>query len=99
MAMLESFIRFDQKYYKQCNVVAMVSPLGVTLANVFMSHFEKIWLENCSTQFKSVVYKIHVDDPFLLFRSSKHVEKFKKYLNKLHLKLENKNWFPAISRH
>ena len=49
-----------------------------------MCHFENIWLENCLTQFKPVVYRRYVDDTFLLFRSTEHVEKFKKYINKQH---------------
>ena len=90
MTMYVSFFIFDQKYYKQYDGVAMGSPLGPTLANIF---FENICLENCLTQFKPVVYRRYVDDTFLLFRSIKLVEKFKKYLNKhhkniaLHLKL------------
>ena len=51
-------------------------PLGPRLASVFMCHFEKIWLENCLTQFKPVVYE--------RFRSTEHVEKIKKYLKKQH---------------
>ena len=46
MVMYESFFIFDQKDYKPCDGVAMGSPLGATLANVFMCHFENIWLEN-----------------------------------------------------
>ena len=80
MTMYESFFIFDQKYYKQCDGVAMGSPLGPTLANLFMFHFEKIWLEHCPTQFKPVVYRRYVDDTFLLFRSTEHAEKFKRYL-------------------
>ena len=55
MTMYKSFFIFDLKYYKQCDGVPIGSPLGPTLANVFMWHFENIWLENCPTQFKSVV--------------------------------------------
>ena len=84
MTMYESFFNFDQKYYKQCDGVAMGSPLGPTLANLFMFHFEKIWLEHCPTQFKPVVYRRYVDDTFLLFCSTDHVKKLKKYLNKEH---------------
>ena len=62
----------------------MGSPLGSTLANVFMCHFEKIWLENCPTHFKPIVYRRFVDDTFLLFQTKDHVEKFKNYLNKQH---------------
>ena len=62
----------------------MGSPLGRILAKVFMCHFENIWLENCPTQFKPVVYRKYAVNTFLLFRSTEHVEKFKKYLNKQH---------------
>ena len=55
-----------------------------TLANVFKCHFKKIWLENCPTRLKPVLYRIYVDDTFLLFRATKHVEKSKKYLKKRH---------------
>ena len=67
-----------------CDGVAMGSPLGPTLANVFMCHFENIWLENCPAHFKPIVYRRFVDDTFLLFRTKDHVEKFKNYLNKQH---------------
>ena len=73
MTVCESFFIFDQKYYKQCGGVAMGSPLGSTLANVFMCHFENIWLENYLTQFKPVVCRIYVDSTFLLLHSTEHL--------------------------
>ena len=56
--------------------------LGSTLANVFIRNFESIWLENCPSLFKPIVYRRFVDDKFLLFRSKDHVEKFRNCLNK-----------------
>ena len=82
--MFESFFIFDEKFYEQCDAVVMGSPLGPTLANVFMCHFENIWLENCPSHFKPIVYRRFVDDTFVLFRSKDHVEKFRNYLNKQH---------------
>ena len=79
ITMFESFFIFDGKFYEQCDGVAMGSTLGPTLANVFMS---QIWLENCPSHFKPIVYRRFVDDTFLLFRSKDHVEKFRNYLNK-----------------
>ena len=84
ITMFESFFIFDGKFYEQCDGVAMDSLLGTKLANVFMCHFESIWLENCSAHFKPMVYRRFVDDTFLLFRTKDHVEKFKNYLNKQH---------------
>ena len=86
--MFESFFVFDGKFYEQCDGVAMGSPLGPTLANVFMCHFENIWLENCPSHFKPIVYRRFVDDTFLLFRLKDHVEKFRNYLNKQHKKIK-----------
>ena len=82
--MFESFFIFDGKFYEQCDAVVMGSPVGPTLANVFMCHFENIWLENCPSHFKPIVYRRFVDDTFVLFRSKDHVEKFRNYLNKQH---------------
>ena len=82
--MFESLFIFDGKFYEQCDGVAMGSPLRTTLANVFMCHFENIWLENCPSHFKPIVYRRFVDDTFLLFRSKYHVQKFRNYLNKQH---------------
>ena len=49
-----------------------------------MCHFKNIWLENCPSHFKPIVYRRVFDDTFLLFQSKDHVEKFRKYLNKQH---------------
>ena len=75
----------------------MGSPLGPTLANVFLCYHEKIWLQNCPSEFKPVIYRRYVDDTFLLFRSKHHIEKFQNYLNHQHKNIkftsetENKN--------
>ena len=81
---LNHFLIFDGKFYEQCDGVAMGSPLGPTLANVYMCHFENIWLGNYPAHYKPTVYRRFVDDTFLLFRTKYHVEKFKNYINKQH---------------
>ena len=70
------------KFYEQYECLATGSPLGPTLANVFMCHFKNILLENCPSHFKPIVYRRFVDDTLLLFRSKNRVEKFRNYLNK-----------------
>ena len=62
----ESSFIFDYLVYKQVDRVAMDSPLGPTLANAFLCHYEKEWLDNCSIHFKPVIYKRYIDD-FLFF--------------------------------
>ena len=82
--MSESLILFDQEFYKQHNGVAMVPPLGPMLANIFLCYHEKIWLQNCPSEFKPVIYRKYVGDTLLLFRSKHHIEKFRNYLNCQH---------------
>ena len=43
---------FNDVYYKQIDGVAMGSPLGPTLANLFLVYHEDKWLDNCPLQFR-----------------------------------------------
>ena len=63
----ENVILFDQKYYSQIDGVAMGSPLGPTLANIFLCYHETMWLKNCPKSLKPVYYKRYVNDIFVLF--------------------------------
>ena len=51
----ESYFIFSDALYKQKDGVAMGSPLGLTMANVFLSFYEVKWLEQCSKEFKTVL--------------------------------------------
>ena len=62
----------------------MGSPLGPTLANVFLCYWEEIWLQKCSEKFAPAYYIRYVDDTFVLFSSKDHVKKFEKFLNSRH---------------
>ena len=81
---MESFFLFNDNYYKQVDGVAMGSPLGPTLANAFMCYYERKWLEECPSDFKPKYYKRYVDDIFVLFSSSEHVDSFLSYMNSKH---------------
>ena len=48
--MSESLMLFDQEFYKSYDVFAMSSPLGPTLANIFLCYHENIWLQDCSSE-------------------------------------------------
>ena len=50
----ESIILFDMEFYSQIDGVAMGSPLGPTLANVFLCHHKKKWLNDCPNNLKPV---------------------------------------------
>ena len=56
---------FDDQYYDQVDGVAMGSPLGPVLANIFMCHFEEKWVMNNSDR-PSVWFR-YVDDTFYFY--------------------------------
>ena len=80
----ESFILFDNEYYKQHAGVAMGSPLWPTFANVFVCVYEILWLEKWPPEFRPVIYKRFVDDIFLLFQKINQIKKFRYYFNLQH---------------
>ena len=75
---------FNDVLYKQKGGVAMGSPLGPAMTNVFLSFYEIKWLEQCSKEFKPVFYRRYVDDIFVLFESAEHLSKFRNYFNTCH---------------
>ena len=69
LSITESYFIFDNKLYKQIDGLAMGSLLGPTLVNIFLCHYEKIWLTACPSQFKPAVYRCYVGNVFVLFKS------------------------------
>ena len=84
LATKNSLFLFDGVYYQQVDGVAMGSPLGPTLANIFMSYYEQMWLEECPPDFKPKYYRRYVDDIFVLFDTVEKFDLFKDYLNCKH---------------
>ena len=62
---------FDKDFYKQGDGVSMGSPLGPSLANAFMCHYETTWLNECPASIKPGVYRRYIDDIFCLVNDSK----------------------------
>ena len=84
LSVKSSFFLFNGVYYKQIDGVAMGSPLGPTLANLFLTYYEDRWLDNCPIQFRPRYYRRYVDDVFLMFERKDQVKKFLKYMNTRH---------------
>ena len=57
----------------------MDSRLRPTLANAFLSFYDKKWLEQCPDKFKPIYYRRYVDDSFVLFKSRDYLIKFCNY--------------------
>ena len=61
----------------------MGSPLAPVLANLFMGHHERIWLENYKA-FSILFYRRYVDDTFCLFDTEHDATLFLDYINDRH---------------
>ena len=62
------------------------SLLAPVLANLFMRHHEKSWLENVE-EFKILFYRPYVDDTFRLFYLEHDGTLFSNYINSRHTKI------------
>ena len=60
----ESIFIFGDQLFKQVDGVAMGSPVGPTLANLFLCYHESKWLSDCPDEFKPLKYSRYVDDFF-----------------------------------
>ena len=76
---------FNGKYYDQIDGVTMGSPLGPTLANLFMGHHERRWLDEFAELNGNILfYRRYVDDIFAVFDSESDAMIFLDFLNKQH---------------
>ena len=78
---------FNGEQFLQIDGAPMGGSASSSLADIFLCHYERLWLENCPSQFKPVFYRRYVDDTFLLFESRDHVLPFLNYLNSQHSKI------------
>ena len=75
---------FNNKIYKQIDGVAMGSPLGPALANIFVGYQEeKLFIDNN----QPLIYFRYVDDTFAMFEDELNCNLFLKQLNSLHQSL------------
>ena len=83
----QTHFKYDGQYYDQIDGVAMGSPLGPKLANLFMGVHEKAWLSSYNGP-KVLYYRRYVDDIFCIFENEEHVTPFLTYLNSKHKNIQ-----------
>ena len=72
---------FNSSIYSQQDGIAMGSPLGPTLANIFMGYIE---LKVVPAFKNNLLYLRYVDDCFVVLKSEKTMDKFFNILNNAH---------------
>ena len=90
---------FNGVFYKQVDGVAMGSPLGPILADIFMGHLE----DKMSSEIQQLLmYRRYVDDIFAICNDHNHVQHFHEKLLQLHprihftVELEENNAIPFL---
>ena len=76
----------------------MGSPMGPSMANLFMYALEKKFLDDYPPQFKPIIYRRYVDNTFCLFKSEDHVDPLLDHINNCDnsIKLTEANNLPFL---
>ena len=76
---------YRDRLFRQVDGVAMGSPLGPTLANLFLAHYERQWQNHVNAP---STYLRYVDDLFCIFTNGQDYNNFLEYLNTRHPNLK-----------
>ena len=97
----QNHFAFDDRFYDQIDGVAMGSPLGPTIANIFMSNFEEKVFDSYEGNLP-IFYRRYIDDVFAVFNDYDDCQLFLEYMNnqndniKFTLETENEDCLPFL---
>ncbi|VDP50727.1 unnamed protein product [Schistosoma margrebowiei] len=74
--------QFNNTIYRQIDGVAMGSPLGPILADIFMGYLENMLLKQTISE--TTEYSIYVDDTFIVCNNKQHEIRMLKHFNNAH---------------
>ena len=83
IATSQTHFLFNGKVFDQIDGVAMGSPLAPVLANLFLGHYENIWLNKYHGP-SVLFYRRYVDDTFCVFNTENEALSFFEFLNTQH---------------
>ena len=87
---------FKGSFYDQIDGVAMGSPLAPILANLFMGHHEKLWLEHFQDS-EILFYRRYVDDTFFFLSFGESSSTYVLTILIIHMKkLLDCDWLRAV---
>ena len=84
LAVNDIYFIFNKQLYKQKDGMAMGSPLGPTFANIFMSHLETKYLQDCNSNYTPTFYKRYIDDTIVGFQNVNQAHQFLDFINTSH---------------
>ena len=83
IATTQTHFLFNGKVFDQIDGVAMGSPLAAVLVNLFLGHYENIWLSKYHGP-SVLFYRPYVDDTFCVFNTENDALSFFEFLNTQH---------------
>lgn len=92
----KNYFKFIDKFFIQIKGIAMGSAMAPSVANLFMSTFEKEHILDASNPFLSeiLIFKRYIDDLLFVYANKDTVEEFIKWLNLISFG----GWCPDFSR-
>jgi hypothetical protein len=91
IALTQNYFVYDNKYYTCNKAVAMESPLSNIIAEIFLQHYEGLFIKHWTDSNIIMYYTRYVDDIFIVFHTRRITEnRILEYMNSINKHLEFK---------